>query len=55
MGEDLEATLSAIEQPDRDRRGLERLLERARDALGRRSFGLDGRLMDHGVSGASGS
>lgn len=49
MGEDLEAALSPIEQPDRDRRRVERLIERTRDALRRQRLGLDGGLMDHGA------
>ncbi len=50
MGEDLEAALSPIEQPDRGGCGIERLIKRARDALRRQSVGLDGGLMDHGAS-----
>ncbi len=49
MGEDLEAALSPIEQPDRDRRRVERLIKSTRDTLRRQSLGLDDSLMDHGA------
>ena len=47
MREDLEAPFAEIEHANRDGRGVERLFERTRDALGRRFVCRDARLMEN--------
>ena len=52
MGEDLEAVFAALEQPDGDGGGVERLFERLGKAHRRRFRNLDPRLMRHPPRGS---